>query len=203
MIVRSVVLLVAAALIVAVAVWSGLPDLGRRAAGPERDGQFAAAPGAGHAQHVRIESEAQFVADMIPHHQEAVDSARVLLALAERPEARALAEDVIRVQTEEIARLEAWQAAWWPDQPADRSYVPMMRPLEGLDGERAEVVFVEDMIEHHEMAIAMAEAYLALDAPRRPEVDALAHDVIGTQTEEVERMHAYLDAWGEAGHGGH
>jgi uncharacterized protein (DUF305 family) len=206
---RSIVLLVAATLFVGFALWSGLPELGGRAAGHERDATAAAAAsGAGHPQHAAVASEADFVAGMIPHHQEAVDSARAVLAVAERPEVRALAEDVVRVQAEEIAQLEAWLAAWWPEQPAHDSYVPMMRPLEGLDAERAEVAFVEDMIAHHEMAIAMAEAYLALDAPRRPEVEALAHDVIRTQGDEIQRMHDWLEAWGVEGHeserhGGH
>jgi uncharacterized protein (DUF305 family) len=197
---RSVVLLVAAALFVGLAVWSGLPELGGRAAG-QRDAP-AASSGAGHAQHITVAGEADFVAGMIPHHQEAVDSARAVLAVAERPEVRALAEDVISVQTEEIAQLEAWLAAWWPQQPAHDSYMPMMRPFDGLGADRAEVVFVEDMIAHHEMAIAMAEAYLALAAPRRPEVEALAHDVIRTQGDEIQRMHDWLDAWGVEGHGG-
>lgn len=54
-----------------------------------------------------------FLEDMIVHHQGAVDMAELLAAGTSRPEMRKFAEDIIRVQSAEIAQMEAWQSAWF------------------------------------------------------------------------------------------
>ncbi len=55
-----------------------------------------------------VDSEEAFVSGMIPHHREAVESARAVLETTQRPEVRELAQNVIATQTEEIATLEGW-----------------------------------------------------------------------------------------------
>ena len=150
------------------------------------------------AAHVQVASESDFVLGMIPHHQEAVDVALVVLERAERAEVRALAEAIVATQADEIAVLEAWRSAWYPTATAP-AYVPMMQPLDGLDPDAVDRTFASDMIHHHAMAIGMAEAVLALDGVR-PEVADLAHDVIRVQTEEIATLRGWLRAWGAAPH---
>jgi len=185
---RSLVLMVAASLLVALAFVTGMAE--------RAEGHGAHGDGAGsHGVHA-VTSEAAFMAAMIPHHQEAVDSAAELLAITEREEVRDLAEAIVTVQADEIAHMRAWLAAWYPDGPAAAPYEPMMRPFVGLRPAEADQVFVADMIHHHEAALAMAASYLALPGPKRPELVTMAEEVLRTQRAEIAVLQLMLQMWG-------
>ena len=53
--------------------------------------------------------------------------------------------------------------------------------------------FIEQMIPHHEGAVAMAK--LALEKSKRPEIKALANAIIGDQTKEIEDMNGWYKKW--------
>jgi uncharacterized protein (DUF305 family) len=55
--------------------------------------------------------DVDFVRSMIPHHQAAVDMAKVLLVHGKDPEIRKLAQDIISSQEKEIDLMEAWLKA--------------------------------------------------------------------------------------------
>ena len=65
-------------------------------------------------------------------------------------------------------------------------------------GRTADAMFTQEMIPHHQQAIAMAD--LALDPARgaRPEVQDLARRIKAAQTAEVADMRTWLREWGAA-----
>lgn len=75
--------------------------------------------------------------------------------------------------------------------------------------ERFDKHFIEEMIPHHEGAVAMAE--LALEHGVRPEMTAFAQAVIREQSREIDEMNAWYQEWfgvavpssAHQGHGGH
>ena len=55
------------------------------------------------------DADRDFVAGMLPHHQGAVDMARVELQYGKDPAMRRLAAAIVRSQQQEIAEMTAWQ----------------------------------------------------------------------------------------------
>ncbi|MCB9812752.1 DUF305 domain-containing protein [Candidatus Nomurabacteria bacterium] len=139
-----------------------------------------------------VSSEKEFLAGMIPHHQEAVDTAKEVLARgATTPEIKALVENIIVAQEREIAEMKEWHQNWYGEAYQDNgSYHEMMRELEGLSGEAIDRAFLSDMIMHHMGAIMMArsvEPHIEHD-----EIKNLTANIITTQSEEINEMRIML-----------
>lgn len=58
--------------------------------------------------------DVRFIDAMIPHHEGAIAMAEEALKKSERSEIKALAQAIIKSQSEEIERMKQWRAAWSP-----------------------------------------------------------------------------------------
>jgi len=139
-----------------------------------------------------VSSEREFITEMIPHHQEAVDTAREVLARgATTPEIRTLVENIIVAQEAEISTMKEWHLAWYgtPYEPSG-NYVHMMRSLAGLSGREIDRAFLTDMIPHHQGAIMMARSVQPYI--EREEIRQLTQNIIDSQMTEIVVMRELL-----------
>lgn len=140
--------------------------------------------------HMWASTEEEFIANMIPHHQEAVDTASIIVAKTENAELKKIATDIVSAQKTEIALLNSWMKTWYPNSTLKVGYMQMMRDISKLSGHDLDDVFMEDMIKHHEWAVHMAEE--VLEVSQRPEIVKMANDIIRTQNAEIAKFKELL-----------
>ena len=145
-----------------------------------------------HHMEMLVSSERAFIEGMIPHHQEAVDTAQEVLERGgTTADIRALAEDIIDAQAQEIAEMKQWYEEWYDEPYQDTGeYTPMMRDLAELSGVELDQTFLEDMIQHHMGAIMMARSvqpYVEHDV-----MAELTDAVIEAQSAEIQAMEQML-----------
>ncbi len=163
------------------------------ATGPMAGG-MTGLPGMG-GMSMAVASEFDYLAQMIPHHEEAIMTAQLLEAGTTRPETRAFAATIIATQSAENRQMRAWLAQWYPDRSPTVAYTPMMRDLTTLRGAALDQAFLTDMIPHHMMAVMMSQQYLAASYPRRQETLPFAANIAETQRQEILIMQGWLRAW--------
>lgn len=191
-------LIVSVAILGSVAVFT--PLFGQARFGPMRD--FAMGPmGPGmmrdmHAM-VDVATELEYMVRMIPHHEEAVENARILRERTEREEMSAFADDIIETQNREIQQMQTWLEQWYPDEDTAFDYTPMMRDYSGLSGEQLDLAFLQDMIPHHMAAVMMSEQLLSDVDIEHAELEELARNIHRTQTQEIGQMRLWLRQWSD------
>lgn len=151
----------------------------------------------------RVDSEHRYLAEMVAHHQEAVDTARQLQR-SQRVRMRAFGESIVATQSAQIEQMQEWLADWYPDRSGRVDYQPMMRDLSGLSDDRLDRVFLQDMTMHHMAAVMMSQQMLLGGVAEHREVASLARTIRGEQHAEMFQMQAWLWQWfGHSGRGMH
>jgi uncharacterized protein (DUF305 family) len=159
-----------------------------------------------------MEFDRMFIDMMVPHHESAVEMARVVLERTERAEMRQLAEEIIEAQEKEIEQLRSWRQEWYgsSDTPS-MAEMPMLHGMPDMDHgtqsmdmaaevqllrtapEPFDQAFIDAMILHHQSAIDAAR--LAEQQASRQDIRELAQAIIADQQREIDQMRSWREAW--------
>jgi uncharacterized protein (DUF305 family) len=140
--------------------------------------------------HPQVTSEEVFIAEMIPHHQEALDSSLLMLE-SQNTQVKSLAESIIFAQEQEIGMMQEWMRQWYANSNYESKYQNMMPDLTSLEGDDKDEAYLRSMIDHHEGAIMMAKQAQELEL--RSEVYELTEAIISTQEDEITQINQLLD----------
>ncbi|QYH35017.1 DUF305 domain-containing protein [Salinibacterium sp. M195] len=141
-------------------------------------------------------ADVMFTAMMIPHHEQAVEMADMVL-VKEGIDERVvtLAQEIKAAQGPEIELMTSWLDGWGVDAAdgmggMDHGDGMMsgsdMSELDAANGDDASRLFLEQMIVHHEGAIEMAET--EIDEGQNADAVALAQEIIDAQAAEITIM---------------
>jgi uncharacterized protein (DUF305 family) len=140
-----------------------------------------------------------FAKGMIPHHQGAIDMAKVELEFGKDPEIKKMAEGVVAAQTSEIELMTKWIATTdeksLPPAPESvkanqQAMNTMMAGMMVTYSGNADVDFVTGMIPHHQGAIDMAK--VELQYGKDATMQKLATDIVKAQESEITFMQDWL-----------
>ena len=148
--------------------------------------------------------DAQFMRDMIPHHQQALEMSQLAPNRTNSPEILEIAGRIEAAQGDEIAFMEQWlmsrgeSLSRFSDQHEHHTMRGMATPeqVENLAGASAtdfDRQFLTLMITHHEGALHMVEDLMEQPgAAYDPMLFEFTNDVTNDQSKEIERMHEVL-----------
>jgi uncharacterized protein (DUF305 family) len=146
-----------------------------------------------------------FAQSMIVHHRQALEMSALAAERTEREEVREFAAGIEAAQGPEMKLMSGRLERWGQDMPSggdehagmdmsDKGDIEMrsgsgmttdeqMSSLADASGAEFDGLFLELMIEHHEGAVAMAQAQLEEGA--FPEALAVAEEIIAVQQDEI------------------
>jgi uncharacterized protein (DUF305 family) len=170
------------------------------------------------------DADVRFVTDMIVHHGQALEMARLAPTHGAGPAVRTLAARIVNAQRDEIDIMRQWlrdRGQADPGAEHDATDAPamhgadhppsmpgmvspeQMRLLEAARGVEFERLFLTYMIQHHRGAVEMVQALFATEGAAQDEaVFKLASDVHVDQITEIARMQLMLEALPGAQQGG-
>lgn len=149
-----------------------------------------------------------YIADMLAHHEGAVNMSEQAMAVTAHDEIRTLASNIVQSQSAEIMQMRTWQKSWGYKETMSGGHgshggagmdmggdmVEMQNKLQGLTGEEYDKEFLKQMIVHHEQAVEMSK-YAAANA-KHQEIKDLASAIISAQTTEIDQMKQWQQEWG-------
>lgn len=148
------------------------------------------------------DADVMFAQMMIPHHEQAIEMADILLANPSAgSEVVELAEQIKQAQAPEIETLNTWLTAWGADAEGQMDHGDMghgdgmmteedLTQLAEAEGPSLDLLFLDQMLMHHKGAVDMAQD--EVDNGQNPDAVALAQQIIETQEAEIATMEQQL-----------
>lgn len=131
-----------------------------------------------------VKTDEDFLAMMIPHHEDAVNMSEVIVAKSSNEELKTFAQKVIDAQSAEIETMEGWAEEWFGG--VDTKGHEMMSDLNSFTGEELDSMYIDQMIEHHQSAIDVSQDIKKYS--NRDEILELADTIISTQSAEIDEL---------------
>jgi uncharacterized protein (DUF305 family) len=113
-------------------------------------------------------TEPTFIEHMIPHHEEAIRQSKTMLTKTQNTKYQAILNNIIEVQTREVAEMKQWYQEWNNKPYEDKGvYEPMMSEIYSYTGKKLEREWLQSMVYHHQAAIYMSQSGLKNHPQRR------------------------------------
>jgi uncharacterized protein (DUF305 family) len=145
-------------------------------------------------------SDKAFINAMVPHHQGAIEMARVALENAEHEEIQEVSRNIVSTQQSEIEELKSIKQEEFgtSNVPMEMSMeqmrgMGMMDPQSLADENPFDEAFIDAMIPHHQSAIGMAG--VANEKSKNPRIKELAQNITSAQKREIEQMRGWRREW--------
>lgn len=151
------------------------------------------------------QQDVSFATDMVPHHLQAVQMAKMAQTQASLPAVRTLANEIQAAQGPEIDTMSGWLKSWGEKVPdtstggmnmggSDKMPGMMsdqvMTDLAAARGAQFDAMWLRSMISHHQGAVQMADTEIT--DGRDPRAVALAKSIKAAQTTEMATMKKLL-----------
>ncbi|WP_327318681.1 DUF305 domain-containing protein [Streptomyces sp. NBC_01235] len=150
-----------------------------------------------------VDADVSFAQMMIPHHEQALEMAKLAAERASDSEVKDIATKIEKAQDPEIKTMTGWLKSW--NKPTATDSMPGMdhgsgdgmmpdadmEHLTSMKGAEFDKMFADMMIEHHNGAIGMAQD----EQKNGKNADAvkMAGDIVEGQSAEVKQLQSILD----------
>lgn len=146
-----------------------------------------------------------FIDMMIEHHQMGIDMAKMAQNKASHAELKDFATKMAEDQQKDIDQLKKWRDEWYAGKPkSDHMNMPgmsgmKMQPmdmskLEAASGNEFDLMFIDLMVPHHQMAIDMSKE--ALKKAEHAPLKTFARTTINKQQKEKTQLSKWRASWG-------
>ncbi|MGW5590534.1 DUF305 domain-containing protein [Streptomyces sp. NPDC003857] len=147
------------------------------------------------------DADVHFAQMMIPHHEQAVEMAKLADGRAADSEIKNIASKIEKAQDPEIKTMTGWLQSWGkPTAMGDMPGMDMgdgmmsdkdMKELEAMKGTEFDKMFAQMMIDHHNGAISMAKT--EQKDGKNADAVKMAGEIVTGQSAEVTQLQSILN----------